>query len=58
MRTFDSLQCDFRLSIPYIARIVMISGSIISAAAKEAHAEPVTVPPPDATRVVVGIAPT
>jgi hypothetical protein len=56
MRTFDSLQTDFRLSVPYIARIVMISGSIVPAAA--AGAEPVTVPPPDATRVVVGIAPT
>jgi Pvc16 N-terminal domain len=58
MRTFDSLQCDFRLSVPYIARIVVISGSIVPAAAKEAQPEPVTVPPPDATRVVVGIAPT
>ncbi|WP_138760645.1 DUF4255 domain-containing protein [Modestobacter altitudinis] len=25
MRTFDSLQCEFRLSIPYIARVVVIS---------------------------------
>jgi len=25
MRTFDSLTCDFRLSIPYIARVVVIS---------------------------------
>ena len=25
MRTFDSLTCDFRLSIPYIARVVVVS---------------------------------
>jgi hypothetical protein len=25
MRTFDSLRCDFRLSVPYLARIVVIS---------------------------------
>jgi Pvc16 N-terminal domain len=25
MRTFDSLRCDFRLSIPYIARVVVVS---------------------------------
>jgi hypothetical protein len=25
MRTFDSLQCEFRLSIPYIARVVVLS---------------------------------
>lgn len=24
MRTFDSLECDFRLSIPYIARVVVL----------------------------------
>jgi hypothetical protein len=34
----------------------MISGSIVPAAAK--GAEPVTVPPPDATTVVMGVAPT
>jgi len=56
MRTFDSLQCDFRLSVPYIARIVMISGSIVPDGAT--GAEPVTVPPPDATRVVTGVLPT
>jgi Pvc16 N-terminal domain len=56
MRTFDSLQCDFRLSVPYIARIVMISGSIAPDGAE--GAAPVTVPPPDATRVVVGVQPT
>jgi hypothetical protein len=27
MRTFDSLECDFRLSIPYIARIVVLTGT-------------------------------
>jgi Pvc16 N-terminal domain len=26
MRTFDSLPCDFRLSIPYIARVVVMAG--------------------------------
>ncbi|MET7970986.1 DUF4255 domain-containing protein [Micromonospora sp. NPDC005305] len=25
MRTFDSLTCDFRLSIPYVARVVVVS---------------------------------
>jgi hypothetical protein len=25
MRTFESLACDFRLSIPYIARVVVVS---------------------------------
>jgi hypothetical protein len=55
MRTFDSLQCDFRLSVPYIARIVMISGSIVPDGAN--GAVPVTVPPPDATRIVVGVQP-
>ena len=55
MRTFDSLQCDFRLSVPYVARIVMISGSIVPDGAE--GAAPVTVPPPDATRVIVGVQP-
>ena len=55
MRTFDSLQCDFRLSVPYIARIVMISGSILPGGATTA--QPVDVPPPDATRVVTGVLP-
>lgn len=27
MRTFESLACDFRLSIPYIARVVVVSTS-------------------------------
>lgn len=56
MRTFDSLQCDFRLSVPYIARIVTISGSMVPDGAE--GAAPVTVPPPDATRVIVGVQPT
>jgi hypothetical protein len=25
MRTFDSLRCDFRLSVPYIARVVVVT---------------------------------
>jgi hypothetical protein len=56
MRTFDSLKCDFRLSVPYIARIVMITGSILPPAGA-GNAEPVDVPPPDATRVVTGATP-
>jgi hypothetical protein len=55
MRTFDSLQCDFRMSVPYIARMVMISGSILPQDA--AAAEPVDVPSPDATRVIAGVSP-
>ena len=31
MRTFESLVCDFRLSIPYIARVVVVSTSAGSA---------------------------
>lgn len=31
MRTFESLVCDFRLSIPYIARVVIVSTSAGSA---------------------------
>ena len=56
MRTFDSLQCDFRLSVPYIARIVMLSGSILPRDVQ--GAEPVDVPSPDATRIVTGVLPT
>jgi hypothetical protein len=26
MRTFDSLTCDFRLTVPYIARVVVVTG--------------------------------
>jgi hypothetical protein len=55
MRTFDSLQCDFRLSVPYIARIVTITGSIMPSDAQ--GAEPADVPPPDATRIVTGVGP-
>ena len=40
MRTFDSLQCDFRLSVPYIARIVLISGSIVPDGAEEPRRSP------------------
>ena len=56
MRTFDSLQCDFRLSVPYIARIVMLSGTILPRDVQ--GAEPVDVPSPDATRIVTGVLPT
>ncbi len=55
MRTFDSLQCDFRMSVPYIARMVMISGSILPR--DPAAAEPVDVPSPDATRIIAGVSP-
>jgi hypothetical protein len=41
MRIFDSLDADFRLSVPYIARVVRIDG--LTAA-----------PPPDVTTVVTG----
>ncbi len=44
MRTFDALQCDFRLSVPYIARVVVVGGL-------EADA------PVDVTTVVSGMAP-
>jgi hypothetical protein len=44
MRTFDSLQCDFRLSVPYIARVVVVTGT-------EAD------PPVDVTTVISGIQP-
>ncbi|MDQ5821585.1 MAG: DUF4255 domain-containing protein [Actinomycetota bacterium] len=44
MRTFDSLDADFRLSIPYMARIVRVDGREIE-------------PPAPATTVVAGIAP-
>ena len=55
MRTFDSLQCDFRMSVPYIARMVMISGSILPRDA--GAAEPIDVPSPDATRIIAGVSP-
>lgn len=44
MRTFDSLEADFRLSIPYLARIVRVDGRDIE------PAEP-------ATTVVTGLVP-
>jgi hypothetical protein len=44
MRTFDSLPCDFRLSIPYLARVVVVSGDI-------------GVPPADSTTLVRGARP-
>lgn len=53
MRTFDSLQCDFRLSVPYIARVVLISGSMAQAA--DQVIEPLDVPAPDSTAVVTGV---
>ncbi len=57
MRTFDSLQCDFRLSVPYIARVVVIAGSMAPAAATERGPEPILLPPSDATTVVTGVRP-
>ena len=44
MRTFDSLDTHFRLSIPYLARIVRVDGRIIEA-------------PSPATTVVTGLVP-
>ena len=44
MRTFDALRCDFRLSVPYIARVVVVSGLDAD-------------PPVDVTTVVSGMAP-
>jgi uncharacterized protein DUF4255 len=41
MRIFDSLQSDFRLSVPYIARIVRLDGAIVA-------------PDPTVTAVVTG----
>src|SRR4051794_13520220 len=41
MRIFDSLDADFRLSVPYIARVVRIDGLRAT-------------PPPDVTAVVTG----
>jgi hypothetical protein len=55
MRTFDSLQCDFRLSVPYIARVVLISGSPPQLVDREI--EPLDVPAPDSTAVVTGVLP-
>lgn len=44
MRTFDSLPCDFRLSIPYLARVVVVSSDD-------------GVPPADSTTLVRGMRP-
>jgi hypothetical protein len=44
MRTFDSLPCDFRLSVPYLTRVVVVSGDD-------------GVPPTDVTTVVRGLRP-
>lgn len=44
MRTFDAMQCDFRLSVPYIARVVVVAGLDAD-------------PPVDVTTVVSGLAP-
>ena len=44
MRTFDSLTCDFRLSVPYIARVVVLSST---------DGEPV----PDVMTLVQGLRP-
>jgi hypothetical protein len=44
MRTFDSLTCDFRLSIPYIARVVVVTSDGDSV--------------PDVTTMVTGLRPT
>jgi hypothetical protein len=56
MRTFDSLQCDFRLSIPYIARIVVITGSILPPI--DLRTEAVDLPPPDVLAAITGTQPT
>ncbi len=58
MRTFDSLQCDFRLSVPYIARVVVITGTAQPPRAGERGAnQPIELPSPDATAIVTGIRP-
>jgi hypothetical protein len=44
MRTFDSLPTDFKLSVPYLARVVVLDG-------RETHAAP------PATTVVTGLTP-
>jgi hypothetical protein len=44
MRTFDSLDADFRLSVPYLARIVRVDGRNVE-------------PPSPATTVLAGLAP-
>jgi hypothetical protein len=44
MRTFDSLACDYRISVPYIARMVRVDGRRAT-------------PAPDVTTVVKGLVP-
>jgi hypothetical protein len=44
MRTFDSLPTDFKLSVPYVARVTRIDSRQVFRA-------------PDATTVVVGVVP-
>jgi hypothetical protein len=41
MRTFEALSVDFRLSIPYVARVVVVAG-------------PADMPPADVLTVVTG----
>jgi hypothetical protein len=44
MRTFDSLQCDYRLSVPLMARVVVVDGLA-------------AVPPPSTLSTITGMAP-
>jgi Pvc16 N-terminal domain len=44
MRTFDSLAVDYRLCVPYLARIVRIDGRLVA-------------PPPSTSTVIAGLAP-
>jgi hypothetical protein len=44
MRTFDSLACDYRISVPYIARVVRLDGQRAT-------------PAPDVTTVIRGATP-
>jgi len=44
MRTFDSLAADYRISVPYIARVVRLDGRRVT-------------PAPDVTTVIKGATP-
>lgn len=44
MRTFDSLPADYRISVPYVARVIRIDGQRAA-------------PPPDVTTLVTGTTP-
>jgi len=44
MRTFDSLDADYRISVPYIARVIRLDGSKVS-------------PAPEVATVVTGVQP-